>query len=119
MHYKNSDWIDVQHCCSFYWKIRCSCAPLCEVQVTDDEAKVPFNGLIWNFVWDIWKKSNQPELNNSIQFCFNKDMYEPSLRMTMKEREKEYVTIYVGNQENIKTFFKSLFFTFFTSTIEP
>lgn len=46
-------------------------------------------------------------------------MYEPSLRMTMKEREKEYVTIYVGNQENIKTFFKSLFFTFFTSTIEP
>ena len=46
-------------------------------------------------------------------------MYEPSLRMTMKEREKEYVTIYVGNQENIKTFFKSPFFTFFTSTIEP
>ena len=37
-------------------------------------------------------------------------MYEPSLRMTMKEREKEYVTIYVGNQENIKTFFKSPFF---------
>ena len=76
----NSDWIDVQHCCSFYWKIRCSGASLCEIQVKGCQSVILW--IIMDVVFEM--NINEIALNNSPRFlfCFV-SCFELGLRMNL------------------------------------